>query len=338
MKTIQVKRRLGRQGPELSSIGLGCMGMSDFYGAADTAESIATVHAALEAGMTLLDTGDFYGMGHNELLLREALRGGRRERVFLQVKFGAQRDPAGAFVGFDARPAAVKTALAYTLKRLGTDYVDLYQPARLDPAVPIEDTVGAIAELVRAGYVLHIGLSEMGAATIRRAHAVHPITAVQVEYSLMSRSLEAEILPAVRDLGIGVTAYGVLSRGLLSGRRKEAPAGKDLRAHFPRFQGENLQRNLVLVHALEAIAREKGLTPAQLAIAWVLSRGTDILPLVGARTREQLREALGALDIALGVEELDRIARVVPAEKVAGTRYGAAQMAMLDSERPTPRT
>jgi len=338
MKTIQAKRRLGRHGPELSCIGLGCMGMSDFYGAADTAESIATIHAALDAGLTLLDTGDFYGMGHNELLLREALQGGRRERVFLQVKFGAQRDPAGAFVGFDARPAAVKTALAYTLKRLGTDYVDLYQPARLDPAVPIEDTVGTIAELVRTGYVRHIGLSEMGAATIRRAHAVHPITAVQLEYSLMSRSLEAEILPAVRDLGIGVTAYGVLSRGLLSGRRNEPPVGKDLRAHFPRFQGENLQRNLALVQALGAIAREKGVTPAQLAIAWVLSRGTDILPLIGARTREQLRETLGALDIALGAEELDRIARAVPAEQVAGTRYGPAQMAMLDSERAAPRT
>jgi aryl-alcohol dehydrogenase-like predicted oxidoreductase len=337
MKTIQAKRRLGRQGPELSCIGLGCMGMSDFYGAADATESIATVHAALEAGVTLLDTGDFYGMGHNELLLREALQGGRRERVFLQVKFGAQRDPAGAFVGFDSRPAAVKTALAYSLKRLGTDYVDLYQPARLDPAVPIEDTVGTIADLVRAGYVRHIGLSEMGAATIRRAHAVHPITAVQLEYSLMSRSLEAEILPAVRDLGIGVTAYGVLSRGLLSGKRTQPPAGKDLRAHFPRFQGENLQRNLALVQALGAIAREKGVTPAQLAIAWVLSRGTDILPLVGARTREQLREALGALDIALGMAELDRLARTVPAEQVAGTRYGAAQMAMLDSERAAPR-
>jgi len=337
MKTIQAKRRLGRQGPELSCLGLGCMGMSDFYGPADAAESIATIHAALEAGVTLLDTGDFYGMGHNELLLREALQGGRRARVFLQVKFGAQRDPAGAFVGYDARPAAVKTALAYTLRRLGTDYVDLYQPARLDPAVPIEDTVGTIGDLVRAGYVRHIGLSEMGAATIRRAHAVHPITAVQLEYSLMSRSLEAEILPTVRDLGIGVSAYGVLSRGLLSGRREGPPAGKDFRAHFPRFQGENLRRNLALVQALEAIARERGVTPAQLAIAWVLSRGTDILPLIGARTREQLREALGALDITLRPEELDRIARAVPAEEVAGTRYGAAQMAMLDSEPAAPR-
>lgn len=333
MNTIQAKRRLGRHGPELSCIGLGCMAMSDFYGTADTAESLATIQAALEAGVTLLDTGDFYGMGHNELLLRTALQDGKRERVFLQVKFGAQRDPAGAFLGFDTRPAAVKTALAYTLKRLGTDYVDLYQPARLDPAVPIEETVGAIADMVRAGHVRYIGLSEMGAATIRRAHAVHPITAVQLEYSLMSRSLETDILPAVRALGIGVTAYGVLSRGLLSGRRMEPPPQLDFRRHFPRFQGENLQHNLTLVQVLRGIAQERGLTPAQLAIAWVLSRGADILPLVGARTRLQLQEALGALDLVLSPEELDRIARAVPADQVAGTRYGPAQMAMLDSER-----
>ncbi len=336
MKTIQATRRLGRHGPELSSIGLGCMGMSDFYGPADRAESLATIQAALEAGVTLFDTGDFYGMGHNELLLREALKDGKRSRIFLQVKFGAQRDPAGAFLGYDLRPAAVKTALAYTLQRLGTDYVDLYQPARLDPAVPIEETVGAIAELVRAGSVRHIGLSEMGAATIRRAHAVHPITAVQLEYSLMSRSLEAEILPAVRALGIGVTAYGVLSRGLLSGRRT-APPPQDFRGRFPRFQGENLERNLTLVQALQGIAQEQGVTPAQLAIAWVLSRGTDILPLIGARTRAQLQEALGALALTLTPEDLDRIARVVPTDRVAGARYGPAQMAMLDSERPGPQ-
>lgn len=326
-------RTLGQNGPALSLIGLGCMGMSDFYGPADATESIATIHAALEAGITLLDTGDFYGMGHNELLLRDALKGGKRDRVFLQVKFGAQRDPAGAFLGYDARPAAVKTALAYTLRRLGTDYVDLYQPSRLDPAVPIEETVGAIADLVRAGYARHIGLSEMGAATIRRAHAVHPITALQIEYSLMSRSIEAEILPTVRDLGIGVTAYGVLSRGLLARKGPQSPGANDFRAHFPRFQGENMQRNLTLVHALRVVAQEKGATPAQLAIAWVLSRGTDILPLIGARTRDQLRETLGALDLTLTKDELDRIARAVPADQVAGSRYGAAQMAMLDSER-----
>ena len=326
-------RTLGQNGPALSLIGLGCMGMSDFYGPADATESIATIHAALEAGITLLDTGDFYGMGHNELLLRDALKGGKRDRVFLQVKFGAQRDPAGAFLGYDARRAAVKTALAYTLRRLGTDYVDLYQPSRLDPAVPIEETVGAIADLVRAGYARHIGLSEMGAATIRRAHAVHPITALQIEYSLMSRSIEAEILPTVRDLGIGVTAYGVLSRGLLARKGAQSPGANDFRAHFPRFQGENMQRNLTLVQALRVVAQEKGATPTQLAIAWVLSRGTDILPLIGARTRDQLRETLGALDLTLTKDDLDRISRTVPANQVAGSRYGAAQMAILDSER-----
>ena len=331
---IPESRRLGRTGPEMAALGLGCMGMSDFYGPAERAESLATIEAALEAGVTLLDTGDFYGMGHNELLLRDALHGGKRAQVFLQVKFGAQHDPAGVFVGFDARPAAVKSALAYTLQRLGTDYVDLYQPARLDPAVPIEETIGAIAECVRAGSVRHIGLSEVGAATIRRAHAVHPILAVQLEYSLMSRSLETDILPAVRALGIGITAYGVLSRGLLSGTHREPPSVRDFRRNFPRFQGENFERNRALVGALESIAQEKMVTPAQLAIAWVLSRGTDIVPLIGARTRTQLREALGAFDVVLTRQELARIEQAVPATQVAGTRYGAAQMAMLDSERP----
>jgi len=335
MMTFQ-RRRLGKDGPEVSILGLGCMGMSDFYGPADEAESLATIHAALDAGITLLDTGDFYGMGHNELLLREALKGGKRAQVFLQVKFGAQRDRAGAFLGYDARPAAVKTALAYSLQRLGTDYVDLYQSARLDPAVPIEDTVGAIADCVRAGYVRHIGLSEMGAKTIRRAHAVHPITAVQLEYSLMSRGLETAILPTTRELGIGITAYGVLSRGLISNSRRQPPGGRDFRAHFPRFQGENLRRNQTLVEALQEIAVNHGATPAQLAIAWVLSRGADIVPLIGARTRSQLREARGALDLTLSPHDLDRITQCVPADHVAGTRYGTAQMAMLDSERSEP--
>ncbi len=337
MNTNHTPRRLGGRGPDLFPLGLGCMGMSDFYGPADRAESLATIQASLEAGITLLDTGDFYGMGHNELLLREALQGGKRARVFLQVKFGAQRDPAGTFLGYDARPAAVKTALAYTLRRLGTDYVDLYQPARLDPAVPIEETVGAIAQCVQAGYVRHIGLSEMGAGTIRRAHAVHPITAVQIEYSLMSRSLEKAILPTVRELGIGITAYGVLSRGLLSGPGAP-PGAQDLRRHFPRFQGENLERNRGLVEGLRGIAEAKGVTIAQLAVAWVLAQGRDILPLIGARTRAQLREALGALELVLTKDELDLIARAVPADRVAGDRYGPAQMAMLDSERPGPQS
>jgi aryl-alcohol dehydrogenase-like predicted oxidoreductase len=309
------------------------MGMSAFYGPADQAESIATIHEAIDHGISLFDTGDFYGMGHNELLLREALKG-RREHVFIQVKFGAQRDPKGAFLGFDARPAAVKTAVAYTLQRLGTDYIDLYQPARLDANVPIEDTVGAIADLIKAGYVRHVGLSEVGAQTIRRAHAVHAIAELQIEYSLMSRGIEAEILPTLRELGISVTAYGVLSRGLLGGRGKDGLHARDFRAHSPRWQGENLQQNRTLADALAVLARDLHATPVQLAIAWVMSRGQDIIPLIGSRTRVQLKDALGALRLKLTTDELDLIGRTVPANAVAGTRYPADQMAMLDSERP----
>jgi aryl-alcohol dehydrogenase-like predicted oxidoreductase len=308
------------------------MGMSDFYGSADRTESIATIHAALEAGVTLFDTGDFYGMGHNELLLREALQGTKRESAFIQVKFGAQRDPAGNWIGYDTRPQAVKTALAYTLKRLGTDFVDLYQPARLAPAVPIEDTVGAIAELVQAGYVRYIGLSEVGAGTIRRAQAVHPIAGLQIEYSLMSRGIEEEILPTTRELGIGITAYGVLSRGLLSSSAARPLEEKDFRAHSPRWQGENLKRNLALVENLTAIAQKRGVTPAQLAIAWVLSRGDDIIPLIGARTRKRLEESLAALDLMLTPGELETIAQAVPADQVAGSRYNERGMETLDSE------
>jgi len=326
-------RRLGRNGPEVSAIGLGCMGMSDFYGPADEAESVATIHAALEAGITLLDTGDFYGMGHNELILREALKGGKRKQAFIQVKFGAQRGPDAGFLGFDARPAAVKTALAYTLKRLNTDYIDLYMPARLDPQVPIEDTVGAIAEMVKAGYVRHIGLSEMGAATIRRAHKVHPIAALQIEYGLMARGIEAEILPALRELGISVTAYGVLSRGLIGGLKAKDLGPKDWRNHSPRFQGENLASNLVLVAQLEAIAKQKGVTAAQLAIAWAAARGSDIVPLVGTKNRKRLAEAVKAVEIKLSAQELAAIEAAVPADAVAGDRYDKHGMAMLDSER-----
>jgi aryl-alcohol dehydrogenase-like predicted oxidoreductase len=331
---------LGRGGPVVSRAGLGLMGMSGIYGQADDQESIATIHAALDAGITLLDTGDFYGMGHNELLLRDALRRGvPRDSVFIQVKFGGQRDPSGAFIGHDASPAAAKNSLAYTLTRLGTDYVDLYQPARLDPQVPIEETVGAIAEMIRAGYVRHIGLSEVGAETIRRAHAVHPIAALQIEYSLMSRGIEAEILPAVRELGISVTAYGILSRGLLSsGTARLAP--DDPRARFPRFSGDNHARNLELLAALETIAERKGggevggeVTAAQLAIAWVASRGEDIIPLIGTKRRDRLGEALEALDLTLSADDLAAIEAAVPAAAVAGDRYAAAQVAALDSER-----
>ncbi len=324
-------RTLGRTGPRVSALGLGCMGMSDFYGPADEAESIATIQAAIDAGVTLLDTGDFYGMGHNEMLLRRALEGGRRDKVAIAVKFGAQREPGGRFVGYDARPQAVKTALAYTLRRLGTDHVDIYQPARLDPAVPIEETVGAIAEMVQAGYVRHIGLSEVGPETLRRAAAVHPIAQLQIEYSLMSRGPEAEILPVLRELGIGMTAYGVLVRGLLGGSQAKGPG--DFRSMGPRWQGENLARNRALADALAALAAERGVTGAQLAIAWALHRGEDIVPLVGARSRARLTEALGALDIALRPEEVARLEAAVPAEAVAGARYDAHSMAALDSER-----
>ena len=326
-------RKLGKTGPEVSAIGLGAMGMSGMYGPADRAESLATVHAALDAGINLIDTGDFYGMGHNEMLLGEALRGVVRDSYLLSVKFGAQRGPDGAFLGFDGRPAAVKTALAYTLTRLGIDYVDLYQPARIDPRVPIEETVGAITEMIQAGYVRYIGLSEAGAQTIRRAHAVHPIAALQIEYSLMSRGIEAEILPTVRELGISVTAYGILSRGLLSSATARLAPG-DPRTRFPRFAGENHVRNLELLATLEAIAADHGTTAAQLAIAWVASRGEDIIPLIGTKRRERLAEALKGLDLTLSADELAVVEAAVPAGAVAGDRYETAQVAMLDSERP----
>jgi aryl-alcohol dehydrogenase-like predicted oxidoreductase len=310
------------------------MGMSDLYGPADRAESIATIHAALDAGILLLDTGDFYGMGHNEMLIREALAGRPRESVQLSVKFGALRGPDGAWNGYDCRPQAVRNFLAYSLKRLGTDYIDIYRPARLDPAVPIEETVGAIADLVKAGYVRHIGLSEVGVDTLRRASRVHPISDLQIEYSMISRGIERAILPAARELGIGITAYGVLSRGLISGHwSKDRQGEKDFRSlASPRFQGGNLDANLALVERLRALAQELGASVAQLAIAWVAAQGADILPLVGARHRDRLREALGALDLALRPEDLARLEAIVPPDAAAGARYGPGQMAHLDSE------
>src|SRR5919202_5644912 len=331
-------RPLGSTGPHVSALGLGCMGMSALYGDADRTESIATIHAALEAGVTLLDTGDFYAMGHNEMLIDEALRTAPavlREQALTSVKFGALRDPDGGFFGYDGRPAAVKNFAAYSLQRLGVEHIDVYRIARVDPDVPIEETVGAIVELVEAGHVCHIGLSEVGADTIRRAAATAPITDLQIEYSLISRGIEDRILPTTRELGIGITAYGVLSRGLISGhfRRDRRLAANDFRAHAPRFQGENLERNLALVDALRTIADAKGVTVAQLAIAWVLARGEDIVPLIGARRRDRLSEALGALDVLLEAEALAAIDEAVPAVAAAGDRYPEAQMALLDSER-----
>ena len=323
-------RKLGATGPDVFPLSLGCMGMSGVYGPSDDAESIATIHAAVDAGVNLLDTGDFYGMGHNEMLLGGALRF-LREKVVLSVKFGAQRAPNGTRMGFDARPTAVKTALAYSLKRLGIDFIDIYRPSRLDPTVPIEDTIGAIAEMVKAGYVRHIGLSEVGPETIRRAVAVHPIVDLQIEYSLVSRSPEAKIFPLLAELGIGATTYGALSRGLLSGSQP-APTG-DFRAHLPRFTGDNLKRNQQLVAKLHQIAQEKGITPTQLAVAWVRAKGSFIVPVIGARTRAQLAESLGALSVEFTADELAAIEAAVPANSVAGTRYDPAQMRVLDSEK-----
>jgi len=322
------KRALGK-GLTVFPIGLGCMGMSGSYGRTDERESIATIHMALERGINLLDTGDYYGAGHNEMLIRRALEG-RRDQALLSVKFGAMRGPDGAWIGMDMRPAAVKNFVGYSLTRLGVDHIDIYRPGRLDPAVPIEETIGAVADLVKAGYVRHIGLSEVGADTIRRAHAVHPIADLQIEYSIISRGPEDKIFPALAELGVGVTAYGVLSRGLLSGSR---PGKGDFRAFMPRFSGENLERNQPLIDTLQSLAAEKRATGSQLAIAWVLAKGESIVPIVGARTRAQLEESLGALDVQLSPADLARIEEAIPPTAVAGTRYDARQMSSLDSER-----
>jgi aryl-alcohol dehydrogenase-like predicted oxidoreductase len=332
-------RKLGSTGPAVSAIGLGAMGMSGMYGPSDRRESLATIHAALDAGINLIDTGDFYGMGHNEMLIGEALAGVARDKAVVSVKFGAQRGPDGGWLGYDARPAAVKTACAYSLQRLGLDYIDVYRPARLDPNVPIEDTIGAVADLVKAGYVRHIGLSEVGAATIRKAAAVHPIADLQIEYSLISRGIEDEILGVTRELGIGITAYGVLSRGLIGGHLQGGIAATgvhgqgDFRGHSPRFQGENLTKNLALVEALRAEAEKLGLSTAQAAIAWALAKGDDIVPVIGARTRERLNETLGALEKPLTPDAVAALEAAVPKDAAAGERYPAIAMAVLDSER-----
>jgi aryl-alcohol dehydrogenase-like predicted oxidoreductase len=319
---------LGKHGPKVSRVALGCMAMSGMYGPSDEAESIATIHAALDAGVTLLDTGDFYGMGHNEMLVGRALDG-RRNQALISVKFGAMRAPGGAWVGIDGRPQAVKNSLAYSLQRLRTDHIDIYRLSRVDPAVPIEDTVGAIVEMIQAGYVRYVGLSEAGADTVRRAATVHPICDLQIEYSIASRGIETQILPAARDLGIAITAYGLLSRGLFTG----SAVGKkgDFRAHLPRFKGENLNRNQALIADLARLAGERDSTPAQIAIAWALAKGDDIVPLIGARTRRQLHDSLNARAIRLSPEDLTRMEQI--GGQIAGTRYDPAQMQMLDSEK-----
>ncbi len=330
MKQVQ----LGKTGPQVSSLGLGCMGMSGMYGPSDRATGIATIHAALDAGINLIDTGDFYGMGHNEMLIGEALMGIDRDKAVINVKTGALRDRDGGFNGIDNRPAALKNFIAYSLQRLGVDYIDIYRPARLDPNVPIEETVGAIAEMIKAGYVRHIGLSEVGAETIRRAAAVHPIVDLQIEYSLISRGIEEAILPACRDLGIGITAYGVLSRGLISGhwQKGQGTDKGDFRAYSPRFQAENVDRNLALVDALRSIADEKGVSVAQIAIAWVAAKGNDIIPVIGARRPDRLEEALGSQAVTLSTDDLAAIERAVPKDSAAGGRYPEAMLAHMDSE------
>ena len=328
------QKKLGKFGPAVSAVGLGCMGMSGMYGPSDRTESLATIHAALAAGITLLDTGDFYGMGHNEMLIGEALRGVKRDSVVLSVKFGALRGPDMGWIGYDARPAAIKNFLSYSLQRLGVDHIDIYRPSRLDSAVPIEETIGAIADMVKAGYVRYIGLSEVGPETIKRAAATHPICDLQIEYSLLTRGIEQEILPACRALGIGITAYGVLSRGLISGHWQKEKAGKgDFRAFSPRFQGENVDKNLALVEALRRVADAKGATVAQIAIAWVAAQGKDIIPLIGARTRERLKESVGALELTLTPKDLAAIEAAIPRGAASGERYPAQAMAQLDSER-----
>lgn len=332
-------RTLGTAGPVVSELGLGMMGMSEPYGPADDVESAATVRAALDGRVTLLETGDAYGMGHGELLMRDALRGRRRESAVISIRFGVLRGPDGGWTVADNRPVAVKNFLAYSLRRLGTDYVDIYRPVRQDPDVPFEETVGAVADLVEAGYVRHIGLSEVGPETLRRAHAVHPISDLQIEYSLLSRGIEDRILPTARELGVGITAYGVLSRGLLSGHwsreRQQQLTQHDFRRGLPRFQGDALDHHLALVEALRTVAEAKGSTVAGIAVAWVSAQGRDIVPLVGARNRQQLAETLGSAAVVLDADDLAAIERAVPKGAASGARYGEPLLSLLDSEQPS---
>jgi len=322
--------QLGKTGPQVFPLGLGCMGFSGMYGATDDAESVATIQAAVDAGVTLIDTGDFYGMGHNELLVGRALSG-RRDRVQLSVKFGALRGPDGSWYGTDTRPAAVKTFAAYSLKRLGVEVIDVYRPARLDPAVPIEDTVGAIADLIKAGYVRHVGLSEVGVETIQRAARVQPIVDLQIEYSLVSRGPEARIFPLLNELGVSATLYGIFSRGLLTGSK--ATGKGDFRAYLPRFAGDSNERNQRVVATVHGFAKDHGLSPGQLAVAWALAKQPGFVPIVGAKNRAQLADSLGALDKPLSAQAVRELEALVPEDAISGTRYGAEQMVHLDSEK-----
>ncbi len=323
--------KLGTHGPIVSAVGLGCLalGRSGPFGASQDDEGIRTIHAAIDRGVTLLDSADFYGNGASEELVARAIAG-RRDKVLLSVKFGVMRGPNGQMLGLDARPAAVKNFAAYSLKRLGVDVIDVYRPARLDPNVPIEDTVGAIAELIQAGYVRYVGLSEVGGETIRRAHAVYPIADVQMEYSLATRAPEDKIFPVLRELGIGATLFGVLARGLLSGSTPTGP--KDVRAHLPRFSGESGKENAVLVEKLRAFAATVGRTPAQVCLAWVLAQEPTFVPIAGARTPAQL-ELLDAVDRPLSAGEQSELESLLPKGAFQGSRYPEAQMASLDSER-----